>query len=492
MTDKLRQARIYEEIAMGRIGSDERPAFHVTGGAGWINDPNGFSCYRGQYHLFYQYYPYANNWGPMHWGHVVSRDFVKWERLPIALAPDMEYDKGGCFSGSAVETPAGRHLLMYTGYRQVIGPSGELEDRQVQCMAVGDGLEYRKYEENPVLMGLDLPEGGSIRDFRDPKIWYDPEENVYYSVIVNRAADGSGAVLLYRSDEGLCWEYVTTLDASRNEYGKMWECPDFFSLDGEQVLLVSPEGMRPKGLEFHPGNNTLALLGDYDRETHNFTRKRVQAIDYGLDFYAPQTLEAPDGRRIMIGWMQSWAGCHAQPAGNRWFGQMTLPRELTIEHGRLCQKPIRELENYRKNPVFYQNIPVSEEVSLEGVRGRSLDMRVTVRPGDGGYRAFTMAFAKGGGCYSTLRFLPGSGEITVDRSHSGFDHDILHSRTFPVDAGEELKIRVILDRFSGEFFLNGGRQAFTMTLYTPQEFDGITFAAEGNASITVEKYDIHI
>lgn len=100
--------------------------------------------------------------------------------------------------------------------------------------------------------------------------------------------------------------------------------------------------------------------------------------------------------------------------------------------------------------------------------------------------------AKGGGCYSTLRFLPGSGEITVDRSHSGFDHDILHSRTFPVDAGEELEIRVILDRFSGEFFLNGGRQAFTMTLYTPQEFDGITFAAEGNASITVEKYDIHI
>ena len=88
---------------------------------------------------------------------------------------------------------------------------------------------------------------------------------------------------------------------------------------------------------------------------------------------------------------------------------------------------------------------------------------------------------------------PGSGPfVSVDRSHSGFDHDILHSRTFPVDAGEELEIRVILDRFSGEFFLNGGRQAFSMTLYTPQEFDGITFAAEGNASITVEKYDIHI
>ena len=490
LTDKLRQARAYEKIAMSRIPAEARPAFHVTGGAGWINDPNGFSCYQGRYHLFYQYYPYANNWGPMHWGHVVSRDLVKWEWLPIALAPDREYDKGGCFSGSALETPDGRHLLMYTGYRQVIGEHGEMEDRQVQCMAVGDGLEYEKLRENPVLSGEDLPEGGSIRDFRDPKIWYDGEECAYYSVIVNRAADGSGAVLLYRSMDGIRWEFVTTLDASRHEYGKMWECPDFFPLDGEQVLLVSPEQMRPRGLEFHAGNNTLALLGNYDKISHTFTRKRVQAVDYGLDFYAPQTLEAPDGRRILIGWMQSWASCHAQPAGFQWFGQMSLPRELSLEQGRLCQKPIRELERCRVNPVIYRDVPISEERELAGVQGRMLDMAVSVRPGD--CREFTMTFARGDGCFSTLTFRPEAGEVTIDRSHSGFDQDIVHSRTFPVEVAETLEIRLILDRFSAEFFLNGGRQAFTMTLYTPEHCGGITFAAEGKASITVEKYDLLI
>lgn len=170
-SDKLRQARDYEHSAMSRISQNERPAFHITGNVGWINDPNGFSSFNGEYHLFYQYYPYKNVWGPMHWGHAKTRDFVRWERLPAALAPDMEFDKDGCFSGSAVETPDGKQLLMYTGVRQVIGPSGETEDRQTQCVAFGDGINYEKYAGNPVITGENVPEGGSIRDFRDPKLW---------------------------------------------------------------------------------------------------------------------------------------------------------------------------------------------------------------------------------------------------------------------------------------------------------------------------------
>ena len=492
-SDKLRQARSLEAEAILQIPEAHRPAFHVTGGVGWINDPNGFSCCRGEYHLFFQYHPYSNQWGPMHWGHVKTKDFIRWQRLPVALAPDQEYDFHGCFSGSAVQTPDGKHLLMYTGVHKIPGENGVPAERQIQCIAIGDGVEYRKVPENPVLTAFDVPEGHSAVDFRDPKLWYDPEENRYYSVIGSRAPDDSGAVLLYSSPDGIHWEYVCILDACRREYGRMWECPDFFPLDGAHVLLVNPQDMQPMGLEFHPGNGSLCILGDYEKKTHRFTRRHVHSLDYGLDFYAPQTLLTPDGRRILIGWMQNWAACHAQPENFRWFGQMTLPRELSIRDGRLIQNPVRELENYRSNPVVHRNVPLSRETTLPGVQGRILDMTVTVRPGDKtGYRCFTMTLAQGGEYYSTVRFDPAAGTVCMDRTFSGFPHDIVHSRTFPVEPGQKLKLRVILDRFSAELFIRDGRQCASMTLYTPRDCDGICFSAEGNAFLDVEKYDLRI
>ena len=491
ISDKLQQARGYESNAMLRIPEADRPAFHVTGSVGWINDPNGFSCYNNEYHLFFQYHPYNNNWGPMHWGHVKTKDFVRWERLPAALAPDMEYDKDGCFSGSAVETPDGKHLLMYTGVYRVIGEGGRLEDRQIQCVAIGDGVNYEKVAENPVLTGADVPEGSSIKDFRDPKIWYDSEEKAYYSVVGNRPPDGSGAILLYRSEDGVHWSFVGTLDACRNEYGRMWECPDFFPLDGEHVLFVSPQEMKQMGLEFHVGNGTVCLMGDYDKANHKFDRKRVHAIDYGLDFYAPQTLETPDGRRIMVAWMQNWATCHSQLEDVLWYGQMTLPRELSIRDGRLYQVPVRELENYRCNRVVHKDVPVSEEISLEGVSGRMIDMTVKIRPGDDkGYRKFKMYLAKGDDNFTSVSFRTGSGKVRMDRTFSGFGYDIVNNRSFLVDAGQELTVRVIMDRNSIELFFNDGKQGATAVIYTPQHCDGISFEAEGNVLMDVEKYDL--
>ena len=491
ISDKLQQARGFESNGMLRISETDRPAFHITGSVGWINDPNGFSCYNNEYHLFFQYHPYSNNWGPMHWGHAKTKDFIRWERLPAAIAPDMEYDKDGCFSGSAVETPDGKHLLMYTGVCRVIGADGRLEDRQIQCVAVGDGVNYEKVRENPVLTGADVPEESSIRDFRDPKIWYDPEEKCYYSVVGNRPADGSGAILLYTSKDGVHWNFVTTLEECRNEYGKMWECPDFFPLDGEYVLLTSPQEMKQTGLEFHVGNGTLCLMGDYDKKTHKFDRKRAHAIDYGLDFYAPQTLETPDGRRVMIAWMQNWATCGCQPENIRWYGEMTIPRELSIRDGRLYQVPVRELERYRCDPVIHKDVHVSGETILEGVNGRVLDMTVKIRPADEkGYRKFKMYFAKGDGNFTSISYRPASGKVRMDRTFSGFGHDIVNNRSFLVDAGQEMTVRVVMDRFSIELFFNDGKQAASTIIYTPQHCDGISFEAEGNVLMNVEKYDL--
>ena len=226
-SEALQKARDFEAQYGPHIPDAERPVFHATPTIGWMNDPNGFTVYRGECHLFYQYHPYSNEWGPMHWGHLKTKDFIRWERLPCALAPDQEYDASGCFSGGAVELPDGRQLLMYTGVQRHHNAEGFLEDVQTQCVAVGDGVNYEKWGGNPVLDGRDLPEGGSTIDFRDPKVWRD-KDGTFYAVIGNRTEDGSGAILLYRGIEDFKGELVRVLDRCHNQYGRMWECPDFF------------------------------------------------------------------------------------------------------------------------------------------------------------------------------------------------------------------------------------------------------------------------
>ena len=491
MTSKmLQKARDFEKKYLPYTIS-ELPKFHVTGGIGWINDPNGFAPYKGEYHLFFQYYPYDTKWGPMHWGHVKTRDFVRWERLPAALAPDTEYDRDGCFSGSAVELPDGRHLLMYTGVRNTRRRNGRIESCQTQCLAIGDGVDYEKLDINPVIDSSSLPEGGSSEDFRDPKIWC--ENGRYYAVMGNRCADGSGTILLYQSRDALNWEYVSVLSACHNQYGLMWECPDYFPLDGKHVLLVSPQDMDAIGLEFHPGNANVCLIGNYDRKLHHLNRESVQAIDYGLDFYAPQTLLAQDGRRVMIAWMQNWETSSCKPRELPFFGQMTIPRELSVCSGRLYQTPVRELENYRGVKIDYHNVLIKGETNLRGINGRCLDMTVTVRPGNENnmYRWFRLYVAKDGEHFTFMRYRPDTGTIKVDRTHSGFPHDIVNVREFPVNLKDgALKLRVIMDRYSMELFVNDGEQAASFVLYTPAKAESISFSSDGSVLIDVEKYEL--
>ena len=231
---KLEQARAYEARESAQIPAQSRPQFHLTPWVGWMNDPNGFCYYNGAYHLFYQYHPYDTVWGPMHWGHASSTDLLHWTHLPCALAPDSPADEKGCFSGTALPLEDGRLMLFYTGVQE--NEKGEV--RQLQCLAIGDGVDFTKDIQNPVIGESHLPEGASAVDFRDPKIWY--EDGLYQCVVSTRDAKDQGRILLYQSADARRWEYRTTLDTCRNEYGKMWECPDFFSLDGRQLLLVSP------------------------------------------------------------------------------------------------------------------------------------------------------------------------------------------------------------------------------------------------------------
>ena len=490
ISQALQKARDFESQYIPYVPEEERPRFHVTGGIGWINDPNGFSTYKGEYHLFHQYYPYAPVWGPMHWGHLKTRDFIRWERLPAALAPDMPCDKDGCFSGGAIELPDGRQLLMYTGVRNELQEDGSLKSFQTQCIALGDGVDYEKYEANPVLTAADLPRGGSPMDFRDPHIWR--EADGYYAVVGNRPADGSGSILLYQSEDALHWRYVGLVASNHNQYGRMWECPDFFRLDGKDVLLVSPQEMSPIGLEFHAGNGTVCLIGEANEQKH-LIRENVHAIDYGIDFYAPQTLETFDGRRVMIAWMQNWDTVRSQPAGIRVCGMMTLPRELSIRDGRLIQQPVRELANYYGEKITYKNVPLSTETILTGIRGRTIDLTVDVRPANDGamYRSFKLNLAKDGEHVTTIKYKPEQGIVRVDRSRCGFRFDIVHVREFPVYSKHgRIRLRAVMDKHSLELFVNDGEQAASFVLHTDVSADVISFEADGKVLLDVEKYDL--
>ena len=492
-SQRLGEARRYEEASEKRIPDEERPAFHLSPRVGWMNDPNGFSWFEGKYHLFYQYNPYEVQWGPMHWGHAVSEDLLHWEYLPAALAPDQVWDRDGCFSGSAVTLADGRQLLMYTGVVRERQADGSWADVQAQCVAAGDGVDYEKYEKNPVLDEKDIPEGGSRNDFRDPKMWQE-EDGTYRCVIGNRSADGSGQILLFSSPDGFAWHYEKVLAASRNRFGRMWECPDFFPLDGKWILIVSPQEMLPSGLEYHNGNGTLCLIGDYDKKTAEYEEIANQSVDYGIDFYAPQTVLAPDGRRIMIGWLQNWDTCsHRGQRDEGWFGQMSIPRELSVRNGRLCQKPIRELERMRQNKVEYENVALSGAVRLEGVRGRRIDMELEIRQeeGCGLYRKFTVCFAQNDSYYTSVSFRPDESVLKVDRKFSGSRKAVIHQRRSKVrHEGGRLKLRVILDRFSAEIFVNDGEQVLSLVLYTVQEAEDISFIAEGTVKLDVVKYDL--
>ena len=491
----LLKAREYEKTAQEKIPAGERPAFHLSTRAGWLNDPNGFSFYKGEYHLFYQYYPYAPHWDSMHWGHAVTRDLLHWAYLPAVLAPDAPYDDEGCFSGNALQLPDGRHLLMYTGVK---GLTKDKEQRfnekkkviQTQCLAVGDGIDYEKYEGNPVLTPADLPEGASTEDFRDPKLWLG-EDGIYRCIAASRAADGTGQILLFTSNDAFHWSYHSVVIANRGRFGTMWECPDLFELDGKWVLLTSPMDMLPKDFEYHNGNGSLCLIGDFDMSSGVFSEESDQAIDYGIDFYAAQTILTPDGRRVMIGWMQNWDTCDLHMQKNSWAGQMTLPRELSIRNGRLYQQPVRELKQLRTEEAAYENVLVEGRKTLEGISGRQVELDLEVRPLKEGYRKFLVRFAENEMFHTQVSFRPAEKTLKIDRKFSGSRRAIIHQRRAKVHTPDDvLRLHIILDRFSAEIFVNDGEQVMTATFYTDRAAEGISFFAEGAALLSIRKWTL--
>lgn len=463
------------------VDSKYRHHYHVMAPIGWINDPNGFVFYQGEYHLFYQYHPYSSDWGPMHWGHSKSKDLVHWEDLPVALMPDQAYDKDGCFSGSAIEKD-GKLYLMYTGH--VINDDVVF---QTQCMAVSeDGIHFEKFENNPVISAKQVESYGSIHDFRDPKIFQ--HDDLYYSVIATKSSENRGRILLFSSIDLMSWQFVSILLEGDESQGIMWECPDLFHLDGKDVLIMSPIQIQKQGFEYHNISSTVAFIGQMDWQTGKLLVENYHEIDFGMDFYAPQTLEDEQGRRIMIAWMQMWDRTRpTHDLGHQWSGAMTLPRELAIRDNFLVQSPPHFIYDNIKIQAQYQNIPLkAEPVVFSDLIDDATYLKIVVDLRSA--QQLEIRYAQHLESALILQYNVDSQCFTFSRANfghliSGNEPELLVERSAEVLLKNQiLEIELFRDTSSIELFING-QVTMSNTFYEHEKGKDLIFSVEGEANI---------
>ncbi len=442
-----------------RLIADYRPGYHLAPRAGWMNDPNGVVFFRGEYHVFYQHHPFDPNWGPMYWGHAKSRDLVNWQHLPIALAPGDEFDRHGCFSGSAVV--CGDSLaLLYTGHSWLGAVGDESAMRQVQCLAIStDGIHFAKLGAV-----IDAPPHASIMHFRDPKVW---REGEHWYLIVGARLGERPCLPLYRSADLRHWEFLDYLCSGDEGDGYMWECPDLFSLDGQDVLLYSPQGMQPEGFErlnkFHTGYRVGRL-----NDARRFSGGPFIELDQGHDFYAAQTQLAADGRRLVWAWLDMWDSPMPSKA-HHWCGMLGLPRELELHDGRLRSFPARELTALRQQPLLVaesacagaggqQRVPELDGALLE------LEVRLDLSGCSQGQLGVALRCSDDGAEQTRLYYDARLHRLVLDRDNSGAGVDGLRSAA--LSAGQQrLELRVFLDRSSIEVFAADGSFSLSSRLY---------------------------
>ena len=490
--DKLKQANSYVKNNREKVDNTYRQKYHIMPPIGWMNDPNGFSYYNGEYHLFYQYNPYSSMWGSIHWAHVKSKDLVNWEYLDIAIAPDEAYDISGCFSGSAIEKD-GKLYLMYTGNQD---PGGFENLRQVQCIAVSeDGINFTKYENNPVIDSTKLPKEAIIQDFRDPKVYKKGDK--YYSVIGSRNLDDSGQILLYSSDDLLNWNYEGNILQSNNEFAKMWECPDLFELDNKDILIMSPQFLEPRGNKYWNLHSSSYMIGNLDYKNNKYNLEKVEEIDYGFDFYAPQTLIDNKGRRIMIAWMQMWdRKFPTNELGHNWAGCMTIPRELKLVDDKLYQLPVEELKVLRKNEVSYKDINIKDNKSLEGIKGQCIELELEVDMKNS--NEFEILLMKGNNQETSIKYNKIDELLVFDRSKNGKalgggEKEVRTYRQTEANLiDNKLKLNIFIDRMSVEIFINDGIKTMSSTVYPDKDSDNIEFYCDKEAILDIKKWDMGV
>lgn len=310
----------------------------------WINDPNGFIWYKGWYHLFYQCFPYSAHWGRMHWGHAVSKDLVNWEEKGIALFPSKTDDRSGCFSGSAIEYKD-KMYIYYTGVNYT-----EEDPENINCcindtftaaqlmITSEDGMKFDNItDKKTVIPPIEDKKIGDKNHTRDPKVWRG--KDAWYMVL-GSTVDKNGRLLFYKSSDLKTWQYLNYCE--KDGFGWMWECPDFFEVDGKGVTIFSPMGF------FNDGNGydsvAVCMLSSFDENTGKMElSENYQLFDYGIDLYAPQSTTDKDGNRVVIAWARMPEAVITEKG--EWCGMMCIPRIVDVKNNHVYIRPHTNVKN---------------------------------------------------------------------------------------------------------------------------------------------------
>lgn len=431
---------------MAYINGKWRQKLHLEPPQGWMNDPNGLCYFKGKYHFYFQYSPDSSvGAGQKCWGHYQSDNLVNWEFTGTVLYPDTVYDKDGVYSGCAVVNNNILHIF-YTGNVKEKGDFDYiLSGRGANVIHVTSKDGITMSEKKVVLKNSDYPSFCSCH-VRDPKVWFEDEK--WHMVLGARTRDDKGCVLFYTSDDLENWQfshYDTT-----NNLGYMWECPDVFSVDDNKFLSISPQGLKHYETRFQNVYQSGYFKYDSNLDENNFYE-----WDYGFDFYAPQTFETPDKRRILVGWAGIGDIPYSNPTTELGYQHcLTIPREISLSNdGKLLQNPICEIENLRKDKLnLSENIEYKLNLPFEFIGKTETDFSIFINDSlvlSYSDNMFKMEFSE-----DNL----GAGR-TIRKAYLSYCKNI----------------RIILDQSTVEVFLNDGEVVLTSRFYPADNFVKLRF-----------------
>jgi fructan beta-fructosidase len=448
-----------------------RPQFHFTPAHSWMNDPNGLIFYKGLYHLFFQYYPDSTVWGPMHWGHAVSKDLFNWAEQPIALYPD---SLGYIFSGSAVLDTLNTSgfgkaglpaiVAVFTYHNEALAKL-KRKDFQYQGIAYSNdqGKTFTKYSGNPVL------KNPGIIDFRDPKIsWYAPAKKWVMTLATK------DRISFYASPNLKDWQKLSEFGASVGAHGGVWECPDLLCFDykGKKIwaLLVS---INPGGL--NGGSATQYFLGNFDGVKFMPTDTVTRWLDYGTDNYAGVSFYNTGSRTIFLGWMSNWSYAQQVPT-EKWRSATTLPRILSIVetggHLLLAANPVDEMKVIKGPVQHYSGTTAAAQLTVAHSRNTAALFQLNLEAGSGA--DFSIELSNEEGAVLIVGYLAKEKKYYIDRRLAGensFDTAFAKIIVAPrLSTAARAVVNLVVDRASVELFADGGRTVMTAIVFPKKPY----------------------
>lgn len=447
-----------------------RPQFHFSPNAHWMNDPNGMVYYNGTYHLFFQYYPDATVWGPMHWGHATSNDMVHWQEQPIALYPD---SLGYIFSGSAVvdvhnTSGFGKNgqvplVAIFTHHNMALEKK-KSNKFQYQSIAysLDEGKTWTKYSGNPVV------QNPGIVDFRDPKVrWFEPQKKWIMTLATK------DRITFYSSPNLKTWTKESEFGETLGAHGGVWECPDLFPLPYKGrtawVLLASINPGGPNG-----GSATQYFVGDFNGHTFTPYATQTKWMDYGTDNYAGVTFANTGTRTILMGWMSNWQYATVVPT-SPWRSAMTVPRVLGLKEVNrevfLTSTPAKELDKLDQKSTSIPGLTLKGSYDL-GARLKNTTglfrLDLTTQTADD----FSVVLANGQGEELVLGYDKAANQYFIDRTHAGkadFEKGFARRHTAPrLSTDQPLSLTLVVDVASVELFADEGLITMTDIFFSSQ------------------------